>query len=82
MTIATLTTKGQITIPKHIRDYLKLHSGDKLDFQLTEQGEVLLKQITRQANEVFGKLSRPGQKVLTPSQMDAVVHKRMSERQS
>ncbi len=30
--IATLTSKGQITLPVEIRRYLKLQSGDKLDF--------------------------------------------------
>ena len=31
---ATLTSKGQITIPRKIREQLNLHSGDKLDFKI------------------------------------------------
>jgi len=31
MAVATLTTKGQVTIPKKIRDTLKLHTGDKIE---------------------------------------------------
>jgi len=76
MTTATLTTKGQITIPKEIRDRLMLHSGDKLDFQLTEQGEVLLKPVTRHVDEVFGRLSSPSQTTLTPAEMDAAIQQR------
>jgi len=76
MTTATLTSKGQITIPKEIRDRLMLHSGDKLDFQLTAQGEVLLKPVTRHVDEVFGRLSKPGQKTLTPAEMDAAIQQR------
>jgi AbrB family looped-hinge helix DNA binding protein len=32
MTSATITTKGQVTIPKEIRDYLNLDTGSKVDF--------------------------------------------------
>jgi antitoxin PrlF len=77
MTTATLTSKGQITIPKEIRDRLLLHSGDQLDFQLTGQGEVLLKPVTRHVDEVFGRLSKPGQKALTPAEMDAAIKQRV-----
>ena len=76
MTTATLTSKGQITIPKEIRDRLMLHSGDKLDFQLTAQGEVLLKPVTRHVDEVFGRLSSPSQTTLTPAEMDAAIQQR------
>jgi AbrB family looped-hinge helix DNA binding protein len=39
----TLTRKGQVTIPKHIRDSLKLESGCRLIFDLYEDGEVGLR---------------------------------------
>jgi antitoxin PrlF len=38
--IATLTSKGQITLPKPIREKLRLHAGDKLDFILRDDGRV------------------------------------------
>lgn len=37
---ATLTTKGQVTIPKTIRDKLNLRAGDKLDFRLDADGDL------------------------------------------
>ncbi len=37
---ATLTSKGQLTVPKPIRDKLRLHAGDRLDFFLREDGHV------------------------------------------
>ncbi len=37
MAIATLTSKGQTTIPQEIRNYLGLHSGDKLEFLIDEK---------------------------------------------
>jgi antitoxin PrlF len=37
---STLTTKGQVTIPKPIRDRLGLRPGDSIDFAMDEQGTV------------------------------------------
>ena len=38
----TLTLKGQVTIPKHIRDALGLMPGVQLNFAVNSQGEVVL----------------------------------------
>lgn len=40
MTTATLTSKGQITIPKAIRELLGLGRGDRLEFRLNDRGKV------------------------------------------
>ncbi|AGA32445.1 transcriptional regulator, AbrB family [Thioalkalivibrio nitratireducens DSM 14787] len=79
MTTATLTSKGQITIPKEIREQLLLHAGDKLDFSLTEAGDVLLRPVTRRVDEVFGRLRKPGQPALTPAEMDVAIHQQMKK---
>lgn len=39
----TLTTKGQVTIPKHIRDALQLHPGSAVEFAVNAAGEVVLR---------------------------------------
>ncbi len=78
MTTATLTSKGQITIPKKIREQLLLHTGDKLDFTLTAEGDVLLRPVTRHVDEVFGRLGRAGQRPLTSAEMDASIRRRMA----
>jgi antitoxin PrlF len=39
----TLTSKGQVTIPKHIRDSLGLGPGSAVDFDVDEQGRVVLR---------------------------------------
>ncbi len=38
----TLTTKGQVTIPKHIRDALNLKPGCRVDFAVNQDGEVVI----------------------------------------
>jgi AbrB family looped-hinge helix DNA binding protein len=40
--ITTLTVKGQVTIPKRIRDTLHLVPGSRMDFELDEQGRVVI----------------------------------------
>ena len=41
MTEATLTSKGQITIPKAVRDALGLSAGDRIEFVGTDKGFVI-----------------------------------------
>ncbi len=38
----TLTSKGQVTIPKHIRDALNLLPGTVVSFSVNGQGDVVL----------------------------------------
>lgn len=40
---ANLTVKGQVTIPKEIRDRLQINKGDKVLFEIKKNGEVILK---------------------------------------
>lgn len=39
----TLTRKGQVTIPKHIRDSLSLAPGARLVFDVNKDGELILR---------------------------------------
>ena len=41
----TLTSKGQVTIPKHIRDALNLAAGTAIDFAVNRYGEVVLRKL-------------------------------------
>ena len=42
MSTATVTSKGQVTIPKDVRDALGLEAGHRVSFQLREDGVVEL----------------------------------------
>ena len=39
----TVTTKGQVTIPKRFRDHLGIRPGSAVAFELTEGGEVVVR---------------------------------------
>jgi antitoxin PrlF len=41
----TLTSKGQVTIPKHIRDALNLEPGSMVDFAVNRDGEVVIRSV-------------------------------------
>jgi len=74
---ATLTSKGQITIPKLVRDSLALHAGDKIEFVLTENNEVLLKPVTKKVDEVFGRLFRTDRPAVDIAEMDALLKQKI-----
>jgi antitoxin PrlF len=57
----TMTTKGQVTVPREIRDRLGLKSGDKMAFTMLSDGTVVMRPKTRRLADLAGSLSRPGQ---------------------
>lgn len=61
MSDATLTTKGQTTIPKEIRERLGLEPGDKLTFTALSDGTVVMRAKTRKLLELAGSLTRADQ---------------------
>lgn len=56
--ISTVTQKGQVTIPKPMRDNLHLVTGDRVEFVFNDRGEVVIKPVTRKVAEVAGLLSK------------------------
>jgi len=78
---STITSKGQVTIPKKIREFLKVRTSDKIIFTPIEDGQVLI--TTRQipASTLFGMLKhrRPARPV-SLKEMDSAIRKRRAER--
>lgn len=70
---ATLTSKGQVTIPKRIRDLLGLEAGDQLDFVVEGETRVVLRPGNRDARGLRGLLHRPRSKPVTLAEMDAAI---------
>lgn len=54
--LSTLTSKGQITVPKSVRNALKLQQGDKVEFIENERHQFVLKPATKKVAEVAGLL--------------------------
>ncbi len=73
MIASTLTSKGQITIPKAVRQSLHLHAGDRVAFVLHDNGEASMKPITRTVDDVFGMLHRKGMKTQSVEAMNKAI---------
>ena len=56
MPSATLTSKGQITIPKEIRDHLGIEPGDRLNFSIGSKGDVTVEPETVDIRSLRGVL--------------------------
>ena len=80
MALATLTSKGQVTIPKEIRTLLKLQSGDKIEISPTENGEAIIKPISKKVDDIFCKLHKPGKNPVTLKDIDTAIRNRMRNR--
>lgn len=68
---ASLTSKGQITIPAYIRNKLHLTSGHVLQFFLTNDSFVVVP-INRSIKDLRGILPKP-EKSLTIEEMDEII---------
>ena len=80
MVSASVTSKGQITIPKAVRDSLGLNPGDRVAFEMHGSSEVVLKPLTKSVDDVFGKLRNPRIAKKSVSQMNQGIADRMRKR--
>jgi AbrB family looped-hinge helix DNA binding protein len=67
-----LTSKGQITIPKAVRDELGLREGDRVAFRVLEDGRVVVEPETIDLLDLQGIL-KPRRKGVTLSDMDEAI---------
>ena len=79
MATATLTTKGQVTIPKEIRDALHLSTGDRIEIVLNDKGEAVFRPISLKVDDVFRRLHKGGRKAVPVEAMDAAIRTRLKK---
>jgi antitoxin PrlF len=66
---ATLTSKGQTTIPKEIRDSLGMKPGDRMTFTLMPDATVLVRLKSKSVTALAGALHRKGRKRVSVEQL-------------
>jgi AbrB family looped-hinge helix DNA binding protein len=72
MSTTTLTSKGQLTLPKDIRDRLGLKAGDKLNCSIAGDGEIVLRRKKLDISDLVGILHVPGKRVTVEAMNEAI----------
>jgi antitoxin PrlF len=73
MPTATVTSKGQVTIPKAVRDLLRIDAGDQIDFIVTDRGDVVVRAVAVDIRELRGLLKRPHRRGVTVEEMNNAI---------
>jgi AbrB family looped-hinge helix DNA binding protein len=75
MSTSTLTSKGQITLPKTIRERLHLRAGDKVEFIVLDDGRVELIPVTAPVTRLKGMVPPP-KKPVSLEAMETAIRRR------
>jgi len=73
MPTSTLTSKGQITVPKPIREHLHVAEGDQVDFSIAANGDVVMHRITGSVSALAGLFHRPNRKTVSLEAMENAI---------
>ena len=72
MTTATVTSKGQITIPAQVREALHVSAGDRVEFVEVMPGRYEFIAATRSVTELKGMFGQP-KKTVSVEEMNAAI---------
>ncbi|RDH46183.1 AbrB/MazE/SpoVT family DNA-binding domain-containing protein [Zooshikella ganghwensis] len=72
MSTATITSKGQVTIPKEVRDALSLASGDRVEFIQIDSDRFEIVAINRDVTELKGLIKKPKKPVTIEEMNEAI----------
>ena len=80
MASATVTSKGQITIPKDVRERLGLEAGDRVVFVVQSDRDVVLKPAKTDVRELHGMLYRKSRRSRSLEEMDEGIVRSLVEK--
>ena len=75
MPTSTLTSKGQITIPKEVRDRLHLKTGSRLEFLLESSGRVILQPLNSDFRSLRGMIRSKQLRPVSVKEMNEAIAK-------
>jgi antitoxin PrlF len=79
MAAATLTSKGQITIPVQVRTALGVDAGDRIEFVEIEKGQFAIVPANRSVRELKGMLRVKRKRPVSIEEMNRAIARRASE---
>ena len=78
MTTATMTSKGQVTIPADVRQRMGLGTGDRIEFVELDAGGFAIKPAIDDVRSLKGLLRKPG-KPVSVDDMNAAIRQRATK---
>ena len=57
---ATVSPKGQVTVPNEVRERMHLRPGDRVEFQLLRDGSAVFRVMTATVDDLFGAIAYTG----------------------
>lgn len=80
MTLAKVTSKGQVTIPLEIRQKLGLEAGSRIDFVLTDEGRVVVEPVLSSLKSLEGVFHDARRKPVSLADMQNAIEEEAGER--
>ena len=80
MAVSTITSRGQTTIPRHIREKIHLQEGDKIEWVETDDGHIEVIPITRDAAQVAGLFKHWVKKPVSIDDMNTAIKRTAAEK--
>jgi antitoxin PrlF len=79
-TTAMVSDKGQVTLPKALRERLGIQPGSRLAFRIAADGSLNVQVLAKGSNALFGLLAKPGEPARSLKEMDAAITATVRER--
>ena len=78
--ISTVNEKGQVTLPKAIRDLLSISAGTRIDFEVQPDNTLKARVLTRGATGLFGLIAQEGEAARSLDEIDAGIAAAVTQR--
>ena len=78
--LSTVTDKGQVTLPKALREALGIQPGSKIEFTLQADKAVSMRVLPRGSAGLFGLLAMPGEAARSLDDIDAGLGQSVAQR--